>query len=76
MYITSSERNGTDEFYTLQDAYVAADCDPSIWKITKRLYTGELFILIRLPSGLWERVYWDDQRHADECKIRIEVIKP
>jgi hypothetical protein len=76
MYITRSEQNGTDEFYTLRDAHVAADCDLTIWKITKLLITGELLVFIRLPSGEWERVHWDADRISEEINLRREVIKP
>ena len=76
MYVTRSEQNGTDEFYTLHDAHVAADCDPTIWKITKLLYTGEMLVYVRLPSGIWERVDWDELRLEQEASLRKEVIKP
>lgn len=76
MYATRSELNGIDEFYTLRDAQVAADCDPTIWKISKLLSNGELFVLIRTPNGDWERVFWDIDVINEEIKIRQKAMKP
>jgi len=54
---TRSELNGINEYLKLSDAFMVAEADETIWKISFSLPTGERVRLIRfyvLETPLWK----------------------
>lgn len=47
---TRSERNGIAHHETLKDAFRAANYDPTIWKVSFPLQTGERVRLVKITD--------------------------
>ena len=54
MFQTRSEENGIRRLASMKEAIRQSEVDPTIWKISFTLETGERIRLVKNNYGIWE----------------------